>query len=303
MRAQSERMKRIREQLFAARRAITAGELNEAERAYRSILAIEPTDEAALEGILDIERLRRIETDGVSSTDWQEQYAAGADESIDLPPMLSSDIFETLSTDDTEPPSIPAEGHPDVLDTPDVEPSPFVQSKQDVGQDIQGVATVAGDAEGEPQNPLEDPYLMPQADFSNSETRVGQVRQASRPQQQRASKPSPVFSDDHKRTLSRHAQVSAPQAATIDGHRQPSTRTWKIPMLISTPVYNLPQSLSSWGLRGSITASLSALERSPDHPIALSLKASSERHLQDMPQRRVNQLGLRPRLQLSQNEG
>ena len=155
MRAQSERMKRIREQLFAARRAITAGELNEAERAYRSILAIEPTDEAALEGILDIERLRRIgKTDGVSSTDWQEQYVAGADESIDLPPMLSSDIFETLSTDDTEPPSIPAEGHPDVLDTPDVEPSPSYSPNKTLAKTFKASQLSLEMRKGEPQNPL-----------------------------------------------------------------------------------------------------------------------------------------------------
>ena len=144
---------------------------------------------------------------------------------------------------------------------------------------------------------------MPQADFSNSETRVGQVRQASRPQQQRASKPSPVFSDDHKRTLSRHAQVSAPQAATIDGHRQTIDEDSENTDADFDASIQLADSRYRAGdYEGSITASLSALERSPDHPIALSLKASSERQLQDMPQRRVNQAGLRPRLQLSQNE-
>ena len=131
---------------------MTAGHLDKAERAYRSVLSIEPTDEAALEGLVDIERLRRIETDGVSSTDWQQQYAAGADESIDLPPMLSSDIFETLSTDDTEPPSIPVEAQTVASSAADPDSRPG-QANQDAYPSIQHVAAADETDGSEPENP------------------------------------------------------------------------------------------------------------------------------------------------------
>ena len=166
-------MKRIREQLFAARRAMTAGHLDAAERAYRSVLSIEPTDEAALEGLVDIERLRRIETDGVSSTDWQQQYAAGADESIDLPPMLSSDIFETLSTDDTEPPSIPVEAQTVPTSAAVLDTAAEPEANQDAYPSIQHVAAADETDGSEPENPVDDPYLMSQAVFSVSESQDG----------------------------------------------------------------------------------------------------------------------------------
>ena len=87
----------IGELLFSARKALSMGDLDTGETLYLEALRLSPGDEAALDGLEELKQLRILDSEGVSATDWQHQYAAGPDESIDRPPILSSDIFETLS--------------------------------------------------------------------------------------------------------------------------------------------------------------------------------------------------------------
>ncbi|MEE2756284.1 MAG: hypothetical protein VYA30_06470 [Myxococcota bacterium] len=158
----------IGELLFSARKALSMGDFDTGEKLYQEVLRVAPADEAALDGLAELKQLRILDADGVSATDWQHQYAAGPDESIDQPPILSSDIFETLSSTDTEPPSeLPDDYEPitEEVEIPNRDPA---HQPSAVSGGLRADETPTGYS-----NPDSDPFTWPQGYFTAGTAETG----------------------------------------------------------------------------------------------------------------------------------
>ena len=123
------------------------------------------------------------------------------------------------------------------------------------------------------------------------------------PKPERVIEASQVVLNGHDWTVDSDVEVSASNISEVGRHRQTIDEDFEDADDGLAGMIQLADSCYRAGdHEGAITACLAVLQLSPGHPIASSLKESSERQLKDAPQRRVRQLHLRPRLQLSQNE-
>ncbi|MBV72066.1 MAG: hypothetical protein CMH52_12130 [Myxococcales bacterium] len=308
----------IGELLFSARKALSMGDFDTGEKLYLEVLKLADDDEAALDGLDELKQLRILDAEGVSATDWQHQYAAGADESIDQPPILSSDIFETLSSTDTEPPSDLPDDYEPITDRVELR-----QQERAKPARAEPGGERADDTQVGYSNPDSDPFTWPQSYFTSAASGSGDAdlggrRPLLRPSTSAAPNLSPNLTvpDNHETGPSPVQGFGAAALVTEPAPLYSFASVRPVEVTIETADDDLDDDNESLSTRlqmadrkhraGDYEGSLALLKLvlldEPGHAVATALARLNESKLRDDFLSQLGGLEQRPRLKVTQQE-
>jgi len=271
--------------LELGRLALDERRFDDAERVFRRILKNSPHHREAQQGLDTIEFQRIADAEQDRSVDWQAQYAAGPDESIDQPPPLASDLFAT------HPSHSGLDGSESGLSHSGYDaPSESVRADGNPSLDPMkwSTARISGGHESSAQT-----ETVTSKDGSNSKVQTGPLIAPPTPspstQRLNNSQPPPQYSFDA-------VQKTPRSVDTLDDEVDEGNESTMSMLQMADRRHH------AGDFNGSMELVDRILEEEPEHPIAGALADLNRRELLHVHRARIGDLADVPRIQLRQSE-